>query len=74
MGLVLTPGDLLAWAPGCLCSADGPRPTPLPPGKPPPYPGQADSSGDLVGYVLPVDMTHPGAGDVLHAAPTHPHL
>lgn len=43
-------------------------------GKPPAYPGQADSSGHLVGHVLPVDMAHPGAGDVLHAASTHPHL
>lgn len=51
------------------------RPLPPPhPGKPPPYPGQADSSGNLVGDILPVDMAHPGAGDVLHAAPTHPHL
>lgn len=47
---------------------------PPPPAKPPAYPGQADSGGDFVGHILPVDMAHPGAGDVLHAAPTHPHL
>lgn len=61
-------------ASGCLCSADGRRPTPSPPGKTAAYPGQADSSRDLVRYILPVDMAHPGAGDVLHAASTHPHL
>lgn len=71
-GHILTPRDHLAWGPGCLCSA---KPTPFPsPRKPPAYPGQADSSRDLVGYILPVDMAHPGAGDVLHAAPTHPDL
>lgn len=38
------------------------------------HPGQADATGDLVGDVLPVDVTHPGAGDVLHEAAAHPHL
>ena len=38
------------------------------------YPGQADSSWDLIRNVLPVDVTHSGAGDVLHQTPAHPHL
>lgn len=57
--------------PGGLHAATG---CPQPPGKLPPYPGQADSGRDLVGHILPVDVAHSGAGDVLHAAPTHPHL
>lgn len=38
------------------------------------YLGKADSPRDLVGDVLPVDVSHPGAGDVLHNATTHPYL
>lgn len=35
---------------------------------------QADPSRDLVGDVLPIDVSYPGARDVLHATTTHPHL
>lgn len=38
------------------------------------YLRQADPTGDFVGDVLPVDVSYPGAGGVLHAAATHPHL
>lgn len=38
------------------------------------HPSQADPTGDLVGDILPVDVTHPGARDVLHTPATHPHL
>lgn len=38
------------------------------------YLGQADPTGDLVWDVLPVDVSHSGAGDVLHEAAAHPHL
>lgn len=38
------------------------------------HPGQAHPTGDFVGDVLPVDVSYPGAGGVLHAAATHPHL
>lgn len=36
--------------------------------------GQADPAGNFVGDVLPVDVSYPGAGDVLHATTTHPDL
>lgn len=38
------------------------------------HPGQADPAGDFVGDVLPVDVSYPGAGDVLHAPTAHPDL
>lgn len=38
------------------------------------HPGQADPAGNFVGDVLPVDVSYPGAGDVLHAATAHPDL
>lgn len=38
------------------------------------YPGQADPPRDLVGDVLPVDVSDPRAGDVLHSTAAHPHL
>lgn len=38
------------------------------------HPGQADPSRNLVGDVLPVDVSHARAGNVLHAAAAHPHL
>lgn len=38
------------------------------------YPGQADPPGDLVGDVLPVDVSDPWAGNVLHPTAAHPHL
>lgn len=38
------------------------------------HPGQADPAGNFVGDVLPVDVSYPGAGDVLHATTAHPDL
>lgn len=38
------------------------------------HPRQADPTGNFVGDVLPVDVSHPGARDVLHPTTTHPHL
>lgn len=38
------------------------------------YLGQTDPAGDLVGDVLPVYVSYPGAGDVLHPPATHPDL
>lgn len=38
------------------------------------HPGQADPTGNFVGDVLPVDVSYPGAGDVLHATTAHPDL
>lgn len=38
------------------------------------YLRQADPAGHLVGDVLPVDVSHPGAGDVFHPPAAHPHL
>lgn len=35
---------------------------------------QADPSRDLVGDVLPVDVSYPRARDVLHPTTTHPYL
>lgn len=35
---------------------------------------QADPTRDLVGDVLPIDVSYPGAGDVLHPTTTHPNL
>lgn len=36
-------------------------------------PCQTDSCWNLVRNIFPVDVTHSGARDVLHATPTHPH-
>lgn len=38
------------------------------------YLRQADPTRDLVGDVLPIDVSYPGARDVLHPTATHPHL
>lgn len=38
------------------------------------YSCQADSCGNLVWNIFPVDMTNSRAGDVLHATSTHPYL
>lgn len=38
------------------------------------HPSQADPAGNFVGDVLPVDVSYPGAGDVLHATTAHPDL
>ena len=38
------------------------------------YLRQADPTRDLVGNVLPIDVSYPGARDVLHPTTAHPHL
>lgn len=38
------------------------------------HPSQADPAGNFIGDVLPVDVSYPGAGDVLHATTAHPDL
>lgn len=38
------------------------------------YPPQSDATGELVENTLPVDVSYPRAGDVLHPTTRHPHL
>lgn len=37
-------------------------------------PPQSDATRELVENTLPVDVSYPGASDVLHAITRHPHL